>query len=150
MIRRPPRSTRTDTLFPYTTLFRSMIDVFMARPPVALARKSSAMASPAAQFAAFTRRQRSGPDTLGATMNNTIAAAVAAHSPPRVVFASMIGPEIGSYDFYIYATVAVLVLPPLFFPHGDPLAGLQLSLANFLLPLFLRPLVPALFGPLRV
>src|SRR3546814_7407895 len=26
MIRRPPRSTRTDTLFPYTTLFRSMTD----------------------------------------------------------------------------------------------------------------------------
>src|SRR3546814_11832453 len=26
MIRRPPRSTRTDTLFPYTTLFRSMGD----------------------------------------------------------------------------------------------------------------------------
>src|SRR3546814_816001 len=26
MIRRPPRSTRTDTLFPYTTLFRSMPD----------------------------------------------------------------------------------------------------------------------------
>src|SRR3546814_18855487 len=28
MIRRPPRSTRTDTLFPYTTLFRSVL----ARP----------------------------------------------------------------------------------------------------------------------
>src|SRR3546814_8532299 len=28
MIRRPPRSTRTDTLFPYTTLFRS----FLFRP----------------------------------------------------------------------------------------------------------------------
>src|SRR3546814_5275562 len=26
MIRRPPRSTRTDTLFPYTTLFRSIAD----------------------------------------------------------------------------------------------------------------------------
>src|SRR3546814_14679661 len=26
MIRRPPRSTRTDTLFPYTTLFRSIND----------------------------------------------------------------------------------------------------------------------------
>src|SRR3546814_14488574 len=26
MIRRPPRSTRTDTLFPYTTLFRSKFD----------------------------------------------------------------------------------------------------------------------------
>src|SRR3546814_3425648 len=29
MIRRPPRSTRTDTLFPYTTLFRSMIGIFV-------------------------------------------------------------------------------------------------------------------------
>src|SRR3546814_7072006 len=27
MIRRPPRSTRTDTLFPYTTLFRSSVDL---------------------------------------------------------------------------------------------------------------------------
>src|SRR3546814_15055899 len=27
MIRRPPRSTRTDTLFPYTTLFRSILEV---------------------------------------------------------------------------------------------------------------------------
>src|SRR3546814_7652935 len=30
MIRRPPRSTRTDTLFPYTTLFRSSIGVGIA------------------------------------------------------------------------------------------------------------------------
>src|SRR3546814_11554662 len=30
MIRRPPRSTRTDTLFPYTTLFRSLHDAFPA------------------------------------------------------------------------------------------------------------------------
>src|SRR3546814_11532742 len=30
MIRRPPRSTRTDTLFPYTTLFRSADAVFIA------------------------------------------------------------------------------------------------------------------------
>src|SRR3546814_3190553 len=30
MIRRPPRSTRTDTLFPYTTLFRSLL----RNPPV--------------------------------------------------------------------------------------------------------------------
>src|SRR3546814_11426024 len=32
MIRRPPRSTRTDTLFPYTTLFRSPAPCF--RPPI--------------------------------------------------------------------------------------------------------------------
>src|SRR3546814_88143 len=29
MIRRPPRSTRTDTLFPYTTLFRSNLDLII-------------------------------------------------------------------------------------------------------------------------
>src|SRR3546814_6905645 len=29
MIRRPPRSTRTDTLFPYTTLFRSPADAYL-------------------------------------------------------------------------------------------------------------------------
>src|SRR3546814_16142237 len=34
MIRRPPRSTRTDTLFPYTTLFRSLEE--LARTPVAV------------------------------------------------------------------------------------------------------------------
>src|SRR3546814_9053511 len=33
MIRRPPRSTRTDTLFPYTTLFRSS---YQARMPIGI------------------------------------------------------------------------------------------------------------------
>src|SRR3546814_282530 len=37
MIRRPPRSTRTDTLFPYTTLFRSQRD--LDRGPRALAQR---------------------------------------------------------------------------------------------------------------
>src|SRR3546814_20718220 len=32
MIRRPPRSTRTDTLFPYTTLFRSSDAALIAEP----------------------------------------------------------------------------------------------------------------------
>src|SRR3546814_1582438 len=34
MIRRPPRSTRTDTLFPYTTLFRSAVTVTGGRSTV--------------------------------------------------------------------------------------------------------------------
>src|SRR3546814_3951071 len=39
MIRRPPRSTRTDTLFPYTTLFRSRIShVRPHRPPARCGR----------------------------------------------------------------------------------------------------------------
>src|SRR3546814_4130605 len=33
MIRRPPRSTRTDTLFPYTTLFRSLLGVALPNTP---------------------------------------------------------------------------------------------------------------------
>src|SRR3546814_3318219 len=33
MIRRPPRSTRTDTLFPYTTLFRTMAWFYAAEWP---------------------------------------------------------------------------------------------------------------------
>src|SRR3546814_15143527 len=33
MIRRPPRSTRTDTLFPYTTLFRSSCPPLQTRRP---------------------------------------------------------------------------------------------------------------------
>src|SRR3546814_5307858 len=38
MIRRPPRSTRTDTLFPYTTLFRSQVfrDTFLRKNPIIL------------------------------------------------------------------------------------------------------------------
>src|SRR3546814_5120109 len=38
MIRRPPRSTRTDTLFPYTTLFRSLPEP--PRPPRGLPQSS--------------------------------------------------------------------------------------------------------------
>src|SRR3546814_10927127 len=34
MLRRPPRSTRTDTLFPYTTLFRSLV-CFLIHPAIA-------------------------------------------------------------------------------------------------------------------
>src|SRR3546814_17106265 len=37
MIRRPPRSTRTDTLFPYTTLFRSGDPVATRRPDADIA-----------------------------------------------------------------------------------------------------------------
>src|SRR3546814_6050092 len=40
MIRRPPRSTRTDTLFPYTTLFRSM-----SRLAMILMRDTNALCS---------------------------------------------------------------------------------------------------------
>src|SRR3546814_12952190 len=49
MIRRPPRSTRTDTLFPYTTLFRSFLADEGLRgddPGAALPRPGAARALP--------------------------------------------------------------------------------------------------------
>src|SRR3546814_3544953 len=46
MIRRPPRSTRTDTLFPYTTLFRSCRKrSSCASPPIARSRGRASKAS---------------------------------------------------------------------------------------------------------
>src|SRR3546814_16395955 len=42
MIRRPPRSTRTDTLFPYTTLFRSLHPPGFPAPGQALRRRPPA------------------------------------------------------------------------------------------------------------
>src|SRR3546814_6679478 len=42
MIRRPPRSTRTDTLFPYTTLFRSLHPPGFPAPGQGLRRRPSA------------------------------------------------------------------------------------------------------------
>jgi len=64
----------------------------------------------------------------------------------RILFASLIGTTIEFFDFYIYATAAVLVFPRLFFPKGD-LATAQLqSLATFALAFFARPVGSALFG----
>src|SRR3546814_20413988 len=45
MIRRPPRSTRTDTLFPYTTLFRSEYRFAAARGLTAVASAEVPLAS---------------------------------------------------------------------------------------------------------
>src|SRR3546814_1521651 len=45
MIRRPPRSTRTDTLFPYTTLFRSIVLPFVIGRPRSVAAAQEAARS---------------------------------------------------------------------------------------------------------
>src|SRR3546814_5747104 len=52
MIRRPPRSTRTDTLFPYTTLFRSGLGVADARARSAQAEAGAADAARAPSITA--------------------------------------------------------------------------------------------------
>jgi metabolite-proton symporter len=64
----------------------------------------------------------------------------------RILFASLIGTTIEFFDFYIYATAAVLVFPRLFFPKGDPGTAMLQSLATFALAFFARPVGSALFG----
>jgi len=68
------------------------------------------------------------------------------NSPRRVLFASLVGTTIEFFDFYIYATAAVLVFPKLFFPADDPASATLQSLATFALAFFARPVGSALFG----
>lgn len=64
----------------------------------------------------------------------------------QVLFASMIGTTIEFFDFYIYATAAVLVFPRLFFPASDPASAVLASLATFAIAFIARPIGSALFG----
>src|SRR6201996_6938465 len=66
--------------------------------------------------------------------------------PRQVLFASMIGTAIEYFDFYIYATAAVLVFPRLFFPASDPASAKLASLATFAIAFLARPVGSALFG----
>src|SRR3989442_16030002 len=64
----------------------------------------------------------------------------------QVLFASMIGTTVEFFDFYIYATAAVLVFPRLFFPASDPASSALASLATFGIAFLARPIGSALFG----
>jgi metabolite-proton symporter len=64
----------------------------------------------------------------------------------QVLFASLIGTTIEFFDFYIYATAAVLVFPGLFFPPSDPASATLASLATFAIAFVARPIGSALFG----
>jgi metabolite-proton symporter len=76
----------------------------------------------------------------------TATSPVSRNSPRRVLFASLVGTTIEFYDFYIYATAAVLVFPALFFPAADPATATLQSLATFALAFFARPIGSAVFG----
>src|SRR5437868_9147204 len=68
------------------------------------------------------------------------------NTPAQVLFASLIGTTIEFFDFYIYATAAVLVFPRLFFPASDPASATLASLATFAIAFLARPIGSALFG----
>ncbi|HVG72068.1 MAG TPA: MFS transporter, partial [Vicinamibacterales bacterium] len=69
-----------------------------------------------------------------------------ANTPGQVLFASMVGTTIEFFDFYIYATAAVLAFPRLFFPTSDPTTATLNSLATFGIAFLARPIGSALFG----
>jgi metabolite-proton symporter len=71
---------------------------------------------------------------------------IGTNSARRILIASLTGTTIEFFDFYIYATAAVLVFPKLFFPSADPASATLQSLATFALAFFARPLGAALFG----
>ncbi len=88
-----------------------------------------------------------------AMSSSTIAAESVASPAPanprsRVVLASLIGTTIEFYDFYVYATAAVLVFPHLFFPAGDATTALLSSFAVFGAAMVARPLGAVVFGHL--
>jgi len=68
------------------------------------------------------------------------------NTPRQVLFASLVGTTIEFFDFYIYATAAVLVFPKLFFPASDAAAATLASLATFGIAFLARPVGSALFG----
>ncbi|MBP1326189.1 metabolite-proton symporter [Leucobacter exalbidus] len=78
----------------------------------------------------------------------TPAANAPRNKPSRVVLASLIGTTIEFYDFYVYATAAVLVFPHLFFPTGNETTALLASFATFGAAMLARPVGAIFFGHL--
>jgi metabolite-proton symporter len=76
----------------------------------------------------------------------TVAPAAPVNPRSRVILASLIGTSIEFYDFYVYATAAVLVFPALFFPSDNPVAGQLASFAVFGVAFIARPIGSILFG----
>jgi len=70
----------------------------------------------------------------------------AVNTPRQILLASLIGTAIEFFDFYIYATAAVLVFPRLFFPASEPATATLASLATFAVAFVARPIGSVLFG----
>jgi MFS family permease len=66
----------------------------------------------------------------------------------RLLFASAVGTIIEWYDFFIFATCAVLVFDKVFFPSVDPYMGVLLALISYAIGFAARPLGGLIFGAL--
>src|SRR3546814_19919801 len=83
MIRRPPRSTRTDTLFPYTTLFRSSVGDYRAGDVIWL--------------------DRLAPNNFAAALNRDV---LVPRPAGRFLFARLIDREKGKLNLLSFASGA--------------------------------------------
>ncbi|KFJ04174.1 MFS transporter [Bifidobacterium subtile] len=68
------------------------------------------------------------------------------NSPAEVIAASLVGTTVEFYDFYVYATAAVLVFPKLFFPSGNPVASQLASFGVFGAAMIARPVGAIFYG----
>jgi len=90
-------------------------------------------------YVSLTRTEAAGADSA-------VAPAPTGNSAARILVASLAGTTIEFFDFYIYATAAVLVFPTLFFPATDQTTAALQSLATFALAFLARPIGSAVFG----
>ncbi len=77
---------------------------------------------------------------------STAVTAAPTNPKSRIIFASLIGTSIEFYDFYVYATAAVLVFPTLFFANEDTTISLLQSFAAFGVAFVARPIGSIVFG----
>jgi metabolite-proton symporter len=84
--------------------------------------------------------------TATASPSASAPASTPANPRSRVIAASLVGTTIEFYDFYVYATAAVLVFPILFFPTGNDTTALLSSFAVFGAAMVARPIGAIIFG----
>lgn len=83
---------------------------------------------------------------MSSTDTSTVPGSQPVNSRGRVIVASLIGTTVEFYDFYVYATAAVLVFPQLFFPNQNETTQLLSSFAVFGVAFVARPLGSIVFG----
>ena len=84
-------------------------------------------------------------------MSTTTAVPVATTEPRSartVVWASLVGTSLESYDFYVFAYFSAIFSAPLFFPELEPATAIITAFAVLALSYFVRPIGAIIFGNL--
>src|SRR3546814_6560242 len=152
MMRRTPRSTRPDTLFPFTTLFRSLwcclprcphgglhyaVTRTRRRQPLTNSQWKPVLTNPA-------KPARAGTEAI--ERDARIAHADRAHvAPSEIAIGVIIGRVSEFFDFFVFGLAAVLVFPRVFFPFTTQLDGTLYAFALFSLAFIARPFGSLLF-----